>query len=129
MPQITLEYSSNLEGEPKSTFEKFFSELHNLLTETLGIDPLNCKSRWISRNDYYIANGDYRHAFAHLEIKTLNRHDPAKLKIVGHSALELLREFYNESSAGKWFQPSVVITEMNREYYFKIPTGEIKGGE
>lgn len=125
MPQITLEYSSNLKGE--MDFSSLFRNLHATIFATLGISMLNCKSRAVERNKFYIADGNPGHAFAHLEIKILAGRSPEELTPLGKAALELLQYFYGDTAVGLNFQPSVEIIEIPKRNYFKLSMEEIMG--
>lgn len=78
-------------------------------------------------SNYFIADGEISHAFAHLQIQTLNRHNPEKLKILGESVFKELTDFFKDQVAGLLFQPSVEIAEMKQDLYFKWPAEKIKG--
>lgn len=64
MPNLILEYTDNVEFEPKS----FFRGLHNTLVETGAINMKGLKSRAIKLTDYYIADGDQEYKMVHLNI-------------------------------------------------------------
>lgn len=126
MPHITLEYSSNLKVT-KENFPFFFSNLHQALVDHLGVNILNCKSRAVRLKNYYIADGDKDHAFAHLEIKILEGHNRVGVDLAGEMAMKLLRNFFEMVTDGLVFQPSVEIVEIPKTNYFKISAEEIIG--
>jgi 5-carboxymethyl-2-hydroxymuconate isomerase len=117
MPHITLEYSNNINIE--KDFRQLFFLIHQAIHQTLGIDTLNMKSRAIALNDYFIEDGSPDHAFAHLQIKFLDRHQPASLKKLGDEIFNLMVEFFEGQTDALIFQPSFEITEINHEFYFK----------
>jgi 5-carboxymethyl-2-hydroxymuconate isomerase len=128
MPHITLEYSSNI--RITKDFGTLFSQIHQLLERTLKVNPLNCKSRIICHDRFFISDGDANHAFAHLQIKVLDKHPEEGKKAVGSGAFELLREFFKDEVGGLCFQPSVEVHEMKGDLYYKLGVEEIlKGGE
>ncbi|NCA84454.1 MAG: hypothetical protein EOM83_02655 [Clostridia bacterium] len=126
MPHITLELSDNL---PMSDdhFPKFFAELHQMLVSDLGISLLNCKSRLVRHKNYYVANGNAAHAFAHLEIKILKGRSAAEIGKMGNAALELLSTAFKTSHKGLIFQPSVEIIGIDPANYFKLSADTIMG--
>jgi len=123
MPHITLEYSSNI--PITKDFGKLFGQIHQLLERSLKVNPLNCKSRVICHDNFFVAKGDLKHAFAHLQIKVLDRHPFEGKQEVGAGAFELLKEFYMDQVDGLIFQPSVEIHEMKGDLYYKLGVGEI----
>ena len=128
MPHITLEYSSNI--RITKDFGELFGPIHQLLEHSLKVNPLNCKSRIICHDHFFIADGNENHAFAHLQIKVLDKHPEEGKIAVGFGAFELLRDFFNDDVDGLCFQPSVEIHEMKGDFYYKLGLEEIlKGGE
>ena len=123
MPQITLEYTDNI--KVTGSFNLLFSEIHQRINQTLGINPLNIKSRVIVLNNYYIADGTPAHAFAHLQIKILDGHKSDKIVKLGEAVFKTLEGFFQDQVNGLAFQPSVEISEMKRELYFKFPVEKI----
>jgi 5-carboxymethyl-2-hydroxymuconate isomerase len=104
MPHITLEYSSNI--KITKNFGEFFNEVHQLLVHYLHVDTLNCKSRVICHDKFYIADGNIKHAFAHLQIKVLDRHPMKGKQDMGNQSFKLLKEFFFGQVDGLCFQPS-----------------------
>jgi 5-carboxymethyl-2-hydroxymuconate isomerase len=123
MPHITLEYSSNI--TITKDFSVLFGQIHQLLERSLKVNPLNCKSRIVCHDRFYIADGNENHAFAHLQIKVLDKHPEEGKKNVGSGAFALLREFFKDEVAGFCFQPSVEIHEMKGDLYYKLGVEEI----
>jgi 5-carboxymethyl-2-hydroxymuconate isomerase len=123
MPHITLEYSSNI--TITKDFSLLFGQIHQLLERSLKVNPLNCKSRVISHDNYFIADGDEKHSFAHLQIKVLDKHPNDGKHAVGSGAFSLLREFFKDEAERLCFQPSVEIHEMKGDLYYKLGLEEI----
>jgi len=123
MPHITLEYSSNI--TITKDFGELFEPIHQLLERSLNVNPLNCKSRVICHDNFFVANGDPKHAFAHLQIKVLDRHPFEGKQEVGAGAFELIKTFFKDQVAGLCFQPSVEIHEMKGDLYYKLGVEEI----
>ncbi len=123
MPHITLEYSSNI--RINKDFGSLFGQIHQLLERSLMVNPLNCKSRAICHDNFYISKGDPKHAFAHLQIKVLDKHPFEGKQEVGSGAFELVKEFFKDQIEGLIFQPSVEIHEMKGDLYYKLAVEEI----
>ncbi len=125
MPHISLEYSSNI--SITKDFGALFGQIHQLLEHSLKVNPLNCKSRIITHDNYFIADGNENHAFAHLQIKVLDKHPMEGKQEVGEGAFELLKEFFKGQTGGLIFQPSVEIHEMKEDLYYKLAVEEFAG--
>ncbi len=117
MPHIKLEYTNNIIVE--KDFKQLFSEIHQIINLTLGINPLNMKSRAVVLENYFIADGNADHAFAHLQIKILDRHKAENLTKLGEAASKILADFFEAKTNGLVFQASVEISEMKGNLYFK----------
>jgi 5-carboxymethyl-2-hydroxymuconate isomerase len=126
MPHITLELSDNL---PLSDvhFPKFFAELHQVLVSNLGVALLNCKSRLVRHKNFYVADGNNAHAFAHLEIKILEGRSTAEIIGMGNIVLELLIRTFETSHKELIFQPSVEVIGIEPANYFKLTAEKIMG--
>ncbi len=123
MPHITLEISDNI--EILKDFSTLFGPLHKILADKLGVNELNCKSRVVRHSEYFIADGRPNQAFAHLVIKTLDRHSQETGKAAGEAAFGLLQEFFEGQTGSFHFQPSVEIHQMKAAGYFKWPIEKI----
>jgi len=69
MPQITLQYTANVDQEVNSM--DLFSKVHQILSNAGGIKVENCKSRAFKLEDYYIGQGGSNNAFVHLDLAFL----------------------------------------------------------
>jgi len=119
MPHITLEYSSNI--RITKDLGVLFSQIHKLLEHSLNINTLNCKSRANCQDTFFLADGDKKHAFAHLQIKVLDKHPLEGKQELGAGAFELVKVFFYGQVEGLCFQPSVEILEMKKDLYYKLP--------
>lgn len=123
MPHITLEISDNI--KVLKDFGDLFGPIHKMLAEKLGVNEFNCKSRVIRHREYFIYDGRPNQAFAHLTIKTLDRHTDINKKAAGEAAFSILEDFFADQAAAFDFQPSVEVHEMKRALYFKWPKEKI----
>jgi len=121
MPQIRLEYSSNITQEIDS--KEIFSKIHQVLQDVGGISVQNCKSRAIRRNDYYIAKGEREHAFIHLEIRFIEGRSPALKASIGEHILQFFEIYLAESIALLKLQITVEIIDIQKRNYYKFPKG------
>ncbi len=123
MPQITLEYSDNClhDGE----FAGLFRGIHGILQQTGGIRLENCKSRALEQENYFIADGDPVHAYAHLEIRFIEGRSDEIRKTMGQQCLELLKKFFKKSIEGGEIQITVEVADIRRQDYTKYPPGTL----
>lgn len=123
MPQIKLEYSENCQHH--DGFDTLFRSIHAVLERTGGILIDNCKSRARLCNEFYIADGDPAHAFAHLEIRFIEGRTEQIREAIGRECLALLLEFFKSSVDNNRMQITVEIEDIKRQNYFKHPPGTL----
>lgn len=118
MPQIILEYSSNIIDEVNQ--KEVFDEVHQILNAVGSVDLYNCKSRAINHVDYYIGDGNAKHAFVHLEVRLLEgRSDELKGKI-GTELLNKIKSHFPKSFEELQLQITVELSDIKRAEYFKV---------
>lgn len=123
MPQIVLEYSSNV--LERTGFANLFSTIHDLLHQQAGIKLDNCKSRAVVQDEFYIGDGHPSNAFVHLDIRFIEgRSDEVKQR-VGIESLNRLKQFYEKSLARLDVQITVEVSDIKRISYFKFPEGTL----
>ena len=67
MPQLILEYSSNI--KETGDFKKLFLKCHRILESVGSIRISNCKSRAVRRDVFLVGDGTNPHdAFVHLDL-------------------------------------------------------------
>ncbi len=123
MPQITLEYSENCQHE--GNFDTLFSSIHLVLERVGGILIDNCKSRARQCREFYIADGDPAHAFAHLEIRFIEGRTDEVREAIGKESLALLLDFFKSSVDSSRMQITVEVEDIKRNNYFKYPPGTL----
>ena len=120
MPQIELEYSSNV---PEVNFSDLFREIHLAVHEIAGIRLQNCKSRARVAEQYFIGNGEVDNAFVHLQIRFIEGRTATTKQAVGEQCLSILKQCYGVSIAA--MQITVVVDDLLRDFYFKHPEGSL----
>jgi 5-carboxymethyl-2-hydroxymuconate isomerase len=121
MPHVILEYSSNL--GPSTDLREFFSLCHNILVNA-GISRDNCKSRAISRDTYYVADGGSETAFAHLDVRILEGRTTEVKEALGRHLLAAVRDLFNPPGVTN-LQITVEVRDMAKNAYFKHPPGTL----
>jgi len=123
MPQLTLEYTANVDQE--IVVDDLFARLHQVLVDVGGLPIGNCKSRAVRLEDYYIAGGGPRNAFAHLTIRLLEGRSIELKQEIGRASLRVLGQYFAPSSANLDLQLTVELHDIERATYFKIPEGTL----
>ena len=90
MPQISLEYTSNLgDAVPAS----LVLELHRILAEEGGVALEACKTRVRRLDRFAMGDGSDASGFVHLAVQIFPK-DPAWKRAIGARLLEALREAF-----------------------------------
>ncbi len=117
MPHITLEYTDNI-GK-KGPFTALFTKLHDILVKEASVNIANCKSRAIKLSDYYIAQGDPKSAFVHLDLLLLAPKKEELVNSIGDHFLAIAQDFFLDTQAAPSMQISVAINQISKTSYFK----------
>jgi 5-carboxymethyl-2-hydroxymuconate isomerase len=125
MPHLTLEYTSNLDGNPPTP--ELLLAIHTLLEAVAGIRADNCKSRWHRLEDWVMGRGDSATAFVHLDLRFLEGRAPEVQQAVGEGALEILKAHFLAGARPMEIQITVEIREIRKATYFKHPPGTLGG--
>ena len=123
MPQITLEYTGNIDQALE--FDAIFSGVHEILVHVADIRVDNCKSRARRLDHYYIGTGNPNHAFVHLEAAILEGRTPDLKSKLGRRILEHLQEHFAPTFETCNLQITVEIRDIPRTVYFKVPAGTL----
>ena len=123
MPQITLEYTSNI--NQSIDFKKLISDLHQILSEVGGIRIKNCKSRAVCRNNYFVGDGSSTGAFVHVDLMLVKGRSAEWVEKIGNLVLEKLEAAYSESKDVLDLQITIHFSDLDRERYFKFPSGTL----
>ena len=113
MPQLVLEYSSNI-------YEKDLTELlktiNVFLSENLPTQLSGCKSRAVAHNIYCVGNGMENQAFVHIRLQVLAGRTPEKLNEVGNHLMNMLKDFFIISLQKLTLEITIEISELARTY-------------
>jgi len=121
MPQIRLEYSSNINIQFK--FSNLFADIHNAV-HTIGNSRIeNCKSRAILCPEYFIGTGVQNHAFVHLELQWLEGRSQEIKEQLGENMLQILQDYFSDAQHELAIQITTHIMDIPRQFYFKYPKG------
>ena len=120
MPQITIEYTSNI----SMNFDKssFLSQINQLVHQEGKSNLDNCKSRLIRLDDYFVGNSS-TNAFVHLTLQFLQGRDTLTKNNLGNALLTYLEETFLSENRDENIQITVHIVDIDKESYFKYPKG------
>ncbi len=127
MPQITLEYTSNI--TQAIDFNQLFSELHRILSDIGGVRIENCKSRAVRRDNYLVGDGAISGAFVHVELSLVKGRSAEWIDRIGSLTLEKLEAAYDDSKNSLDLQITLHFSDLDRERYFKYPSGTLTPSE
>lgn len=117
MPQLTLEYSTNI--TESADFSALFAQCHHILAELLPAELASCKSRAIAHANFYVGDGKPANAFVSLKIQVLPGRSEEKLEHVGENVLPLLKAHFAESLKKLNLQITLEVANLST-HYFKI---------
>lgn len=117
MPHVTLEYTKNILEQ--DNLRPLLLQIHQVISETAGIDKNNCKSRALCRDTYTVGTGEANNAFVHLEIRILEGRTVKLKQEVAQRCLDLLQEFYAKSAENLALQITVEMQDIQRQSYLK----------
>jgi 5-carboxymethyl-2-hydroxymuconate isomerase len=116
MPQVRLEYSSNLDTQ--FTPERTLLRLNEALIDSGLFKEVDIKSRLIRCEHFLIGRSTEDHAFVHLQIIILSGRNTATKADLSAQMLIVLRDCF-EPLAGVQTQLGVQILDNERESYSK----------
>lgn len=115
MPQIKLEYTSNIKIELDK--EQLLLQIHKSISES-GIDINNCKSRLIKIDDFLVGENKLN-KFVHLEVKILEGREQSVKNEIGNNLLNLLSDYFKEAGNNKSLQITVELMDIQKNSYYK----------
>lgn len=120
MPQLTLEYTDNLDFNVQA----LLARLHSDLVATGAINLKGLKSRAIRLTEYRIADGNPDYAFVHVNL-LIREGRPAEVqKDAAQRVLAVLKETFGDRFEKGYMSVSVDIKEMRdgiAQTYHNIP--------
>ena len=108
MPQLTLEYTDNLEFD----VQPLLSRLHSELVATGAINLKGLKSRAIRHNEYRIPDGNPEYAFVHVNLLIREGRPLEVQKDASQRVLAALKDMFGERFEHGYLSLSVDIKEM-----------------
>lgn len=117
MPHVIIEYTNNLENA--IDFKILFSKFHQIIVDILPVDINLCRSRAVSRQKYFIGNGDEKNAHLHVNISVLEGHNEEILQNLGCLLMSYLKEQCKTLKEDLRLQTTCEIKEINKNLYFK----------
>ena len=108
MPNLTLEYTDNLDFDVQSLLER----LHTELVATGAINLKGLKSRVVQYSDYRIADGNQEYAFVSVNL-LIREGRPVKVqKDMTQRVMTVLKEMFGERFENGYLSLTVDIKEM-----------------
>jgi 5-carboxymethyl-2-hydroxymuconate isomerase len=115
MPHLILEYSSNV--YEKDNLTEVLSKINKFLTEMLPTELANCKSRAIEYNTFCLGDGNARNAFVHVNLQIMPGRDIDKLTTVGNGVINILKDYFHQSTRQLNLQITLEIVELTKTYF------------
>jgi len=108
MPQLTLEYTDNLELD----VQPLLARLHTELAATGAINLKGLKSRAVRHGEYRIADGNPEYAFVHINLLIREGRSPEVQKDASQRVMTVLKETFGARFESGYLSLSVDIKEM-----------------
>ena len=118
MPQLTLEYTRNIEDSALKV-EEILGELQQTLADKGGIDLGAFKSRARRLDTFRIGDGNVQGAFVHLEVALFSGRSLELRQALGDRCLEVLKKHFAGALLAHKMQITVEMREIDREAYRK----------
>lgn len=114
MPHTTVEYS----GALADAFDRpgFAKDLHSAIVSIAGGRAGGCKTRFVRRDEMYIADGAPHYAMIHIEISVLSGRTPEVKRELNEAVLELARR-HTVATPQLEVQMSVDLRDLDRDTY------------
>ena len=116
MPQISIEYSSNLGDafDPRG----FAAQVHALVVASVDTELASCKTRLIELEDVLIGDGSPGNAMIHVDLRILSGRSEAQKQQLGREVMAALGEAVRHPGGLK-LQLTVEVRELDRANYHK----------
>lgn len=108
MPQLTLEYTDNLEFD----IQTLLARLHNELVSTGAINMKGIKSRVVRQSDYRIADGNPEYAFIHVNLLIRAGRPLEVQREMSECLMEALKQTFGDQFETGYLSLTVDIKEM-----------------
>jgi 5-carboxymethyl-2-hydroxymuconate isomerase len=127
MPQITLEYSSNIEQPVDDG--ALLGRVHELVSSVAGLPVGNCKSRVNVCDRFRVGTGGADKGFVHLEVRMLSGRPGKTKRELGEKILEFLYRYFTPAAGTLDLQITVEVQDIDRDFYFKRPSETLNPGD
>jgi len=120
MPQITIEYTDNLEFD----IQPFLARLHTELAATGAINMKGLKGRAVRHSDYRIADGNPEYAFVQASLLIRAGRPPEVQRGFAERVMAVLKETFGDRFEDSYLSLTVDIQEMREGIaltYHNIP--------
>jgi 5-carboxymethyl-2-hydroxymuconate isomerase len=117
MPQITLEYTSNIKGVEH--IKTLMISIHKIIESQCSLNINNCKSRINRIEDFVIGDGDSNKKFLHLEVKLFEGRSHEIISSLGNSLIDLLRK-HELLALQNNLDITIHIVDIEKSKYFKF---------
>jgi 5-carboxymethyl-2-hydroxymuconate isomerase len=108
MPQLTLEYTDNLEFD----IQQLLSQLHTELVATGAISMKGLRSRAVRLSDYRIADGNLEYAFVHVNLLIRAGRTLKVQREMSERVMDALKGTFGDRFDDSYLSLSVDIKEM-----------------
>ncbi|HEX8363857.1 MAG TPA: 5-carboxymethyl-2-hydroxymuconate Delta-isomerase [Allosphingosinicella sp.] len=116
MPQITIEYSANLDG--RFDARGFASKLHGHLVAHADAQIESCKTRLVRLDEVVIGAGEPHGAMIHADVRILTGRSDQQKRLLGEAAIQSLEDAVS-GAEGLEVQLTVEVRELDRANYHK----------
>lgn len=113
MPQIFLEYTSNIIG---INFHEILAEIHNILSNKLPTDINSCKSRIIKHENYLIGDGNINNALVNIDISVLPGRKEELLSSIANEIKEVIKFLFERNNISLILQICISIKNLPSIY-------------
>ena len=116
MPQITVEFSSNLASGLRT--DPLAADLHRAVAETVGSPIGNCKTRFVEQSRVVIGGGGADQAMLHIDLRILSGRSDAQKRALGEAALAAGERALDKPEDVQ-VQLTVEVRDLDRDHYHK----------
>ena len=117
MPQITLEYTSNIIDV--EDFKPLIIKIHRMLETHCSVNITNCKTRIKRIDDFLVGNGNSQDKFIHLEVKLYEGRSQEIISSLGELLIDSVSKYGSIAQKNPELDITVHIIDIERPKYFK----------
>ncbi len=121
MPQITIEYSSNI--IEKDSLPKLLMQIHQLLEKMLSANINSCKSRAYECNTFMVGDNKPERGFVHTTLKLLPGRTEMQIQQLEKECMNILSKNFATSLSQLQLQITLEISELST-FYSKVASDD-----